>query len=34
VVVLGGVLTLVLVLALPGEPAPFVGNAGVLEIGR
>ena len=33
-VVLGGVLTLVLVLALPGEPAPFVGNAGVLEIGR
>lgn len=34
VLVVGGVLTLVLVLALPSEAAPFVGNAGIIEVGR
>jgi hypothetical protein len=34
VLVLGGMVALVVVLAMPGEPSPFVGNAGVLEIGR
>lgn len=34
VLVVGGVLTLVLVFALPSEATPFLGNAGVIEVGR
>lgn len=33
VIVVGGVLTLVLVLALPSQASPFVGNAGRIEVG-
>jgi hypothetical protein len=32
VLLLGGTLTLVVALTVPSEPAPFVGNAGILEI--
>ena len=33
VLLLGGVLTVVLVLALPSQAPPFVGNAGMIEVG-